>query len=326
MGRVAVGSGTLRQAARQAAQAGMVVLLATVAALAAAPRAQAQIESREGITLENEILEIKQQLQQLQQLQVQAQGPQQMPQSALPPPGADNGAPPQAGGNSDITAQLLVRVGALEEQMRTLHGRVEELANAEQRDHDDLAKQISDMAFKLGRGAPGGAPGGGLPPQGGDATQPSANPDPGPAGGMDLSIATPPPAPPPTHRTAEVALKQGNAALARRDYPGAEAAAREVLALGHNPHTPDAVYLLARALAGQHEYQPAAASFFAVYKASPKSPRGAEGLLGVANAMMGLNDTKDACEAVAKFSAEFPHADAPLHQAAASLRKRAQCR
>ncbi len=315
MGRVAVGSGYVRH----------VALLATVALLAAAPRAQAQIESREGIALENEILEIKQQLQQLQQLQVQAQGPQQQ-QSALPPPNADNGAPPQAGGNGDITAQLLVRVSALEEQMRTLHGRVEELANAEQRDHDDLAKQIGDMAFKLGQGAPGGAPAGGLPPQGGDATQPSANPDPAAASGMDLSIAAPPPPPPPTHRTAEVALKQGNAALARRDYPGAEAAAREVLALGHNPHTPDAVYLLARSLAGQHEYKPAAASFFAVYKASPKSPRGAEGLLGVANAMMGLNDTKDACEAVAKFSAEFPHADAPLHQAAASLRKRAQCR
>jgi TolA-binding protein len=121
-------------------------------------------------------------------------------------------------------------------------------------------------------------------------------------------------------------LKQGSAALARRDYPAAEAAAREVLALGASPRAADARYLLARSLAGQHEYKDAAASFFAVYKASPRSPRGAEGLIGVANALAGLNDNRDACQAVAKFNAEFPHADANLKQAAASAHKRASCK
>jgi TolA-binding protein len=143
---------------------------------------------------------------------------------------------------------------------------------------------------------------------------------------MDLSTPAPPPPPPPVKHTPEQALRQGNAALARRDYPAAEAAAREVLALGAGPRFSDARFLLANALEGQHQYKDAAASYFAVYKISPKSPRGAEGLLGVANALIGLNDNKDACQAVAKFSVEFPHADAGLKQRASSARKRAACK
>jgi TolA-binding protein len=294
------------------------IVFAVAAMLLAAP-ALAQIESREGIDLQNQILELRQELQNLQQLQSQANGGAPVP---APVP-TDNGTPPEAPpGANDAVAGLVVRVASLEEQMRTLQGRVEELANAQQRDHDDLAKQIGDLAFKLGQGGqPGappdaGAPGAGAPPpyQG------------GPASGMDLSAPQPPPPPPPVKHTPEQALRQGSAALARRDYPAAEAAAREVLALGAGPRSGDARYLLANALEGQHQYKDAAASYFAVYKAAPRTPRGAEGLLGVANALIGLSDNKDACQAVAKFSVEFPHADAALKQRAAGARKRAGCK
>jgi TolA-binding protein len=209
--------------------------------------------------------------------------------------------------------------------MRDLQGKVSELANTEQHDHDDLAKQIGDLAFKLGQGAPGGAPQGGAPPPDMSAPPPPSGMSPG----MDLGTARPQQAAPSvltTHRTAELALKQGSAALARRDYPSAEAAAREVLAVGRGPHGPDAQYLLARAQIGQHDYKAAAASFYAVYKASPKSPRGAEGLIGVANSLVGLNDTADACQAVAKFNAEFPRPEPGLRAQASSVRKRAGCR
>jgi TolA-binding protein len=292
-------------------------IFAAAAMLLAAP-ALAQIESHEGIELQNQILELRQELQQLQQLQTQASGGPALP---APVP-TDNGNPAEPPPSpNDVVAQLVVRVASLEEQMRTLQGRVEELSNAQQRDHDDLVKQIGDLAFKLGQGAqPGTTPDAGANP-GGPA--PDAN---GPAGGMDLSAPAPPPPPPPVKHTPEQSLRQGSAALARRDYPAAEAAARDVLALGTGPRTGDARFLLANALAGQHEYKDAAASYFAVYKASPKTPRGAEGLLGVANALIGLNDNKDACQAVAKFTVEFPHADATLKQRAASARKHAACK
>ena len=293
---------------------------AVFAGMALAAPARAQIESREGIALQNQILELRQELQGLQQLQGQANGAGYAPQPVAPP---DAGAMQAAPGGSDAVAQLVVRVGSLEEQMRELQGKVAELSNAEQRDHDELAKQVGDLAFKLGV-PPASAAGGLSAPPG--APPPAGN-DPGagsPAAGMDLSAPPPPPVAEPVRHTPEQALKQGNAALARRDYAAAEASAREALALG-GPRGADARFLLARALAGQHQFKEAAPAFFAVYKASPKSPRGAEGLLGVANALIGMSDNKDACQAVAKFGVEFPHADAALKQAAASARKRAGC-
>jgi TolA-binding protein len=289
----------------------------------AVPQARAQIDSREGIALQNQILELRQEMQQLQQMQSQAGG--QPP--VAPPQPQDNGAPPQEGANgapNDLLPSLVVRVSALEEQMRTLQGKIADLANTEQHDHDDLAKQIGDLAFKLGQGAPGGGQPSASPDNGMGAPPPADN-----GGGMDLGSPRPQAPPPPalpTHRTAELALKQGNAALARRDYAGAEAAAREVLAVGHGPHAPDGQYLLARAQMGQHDYKASAASFYAVYKASPRSPRGAEGLIGVANSLAGLGDSTDACQAVAKFNAEFPKPEPGLRAQAASVRKRAGCR
>jgi TolA-binding protein len=294
--------------------------LTVLAAAAVAPRAAAQVDSREGIALQNQILELRQEMQQLQQLQTQATG-QPAP---VAPPVQESGAPPEQSGGNDVVASLVVRVSALEEQVRSLQGRISELANTEQHDHDDLAKQIGDLAFKLGQGGPSS---GGAPAPSGDS---GMGAPPAQGGGMDLGSQAPParPAPPVmvTHRTAELALKQGNAALARRDYATAEAAAREVIAVGHGPHGADGQYLLARSQLGQHQYKAAAASYYAVYKASPKSPRGAEGLIGVANALLGLNDNTDACQAVAKFSAEYPKADANLRSAAAGVRRRASCK
>jgi TolA-binding protein len=286
------------------------VAAAIVVAWVALPRVgHAQLESREAIELHNEILELRQEMSQLQQLPSQAN----LGQSSLPPPEPEGGPPPQAGGaSSDVVAQLVVRVSALEEQMRTLEGRVSELENTEHRDHDDLAKQIGDLSFKLGQAPAGGG---------------TAAPEAGTLGGTGATLApsvTPPPAAAaPARRTPEVALKQGSAALARRDYSAAEAAAREVLALGHTARSADASFLLARAQAGQHQYKDAAATFFGVYKANPKSPRAAEALLGVANSLVGLSNMPLACQALAKLAAEFPREDASMRAGAASVRKRA---
>jgi TolA-binding protein len=291
-----------------------------LAFLAFAPAAHAQIDSREGIALHNEILELRQQMSQLQQMQSEASGGGG--QSALPPPSPEGGPPISPGASGDVVAQLVVRVATLEEQLRALDGRISEVENAEHRDHDELAKQVSDLAFKLGQGgapAPGlvpAAPAGELPPSTGVTT------------GMDLGRPAPtlvPGVPAQTHRAPELALKQGNAALARRDYAAAEAAAREVLALGHSPRSGDANFLLARAQAGQHEYKDAAASYYGVYKTNPRGARGAESLLGVANALIGLGDMVPACQALAKVSAEFPRPEGYVRAGVASAKKRASC-
>jgi TolA-binding protein len=296
--------------------------LTTLAAafMLVATSAAAQIDSREGIALQNQILELRQQMQALQQLQVQAGG---APPAPAPAPADTPADSSQAGspGQGDVVAQLLVRVSTLEEEVRTLRGRVEELSNQQQRDHDDITKQIGDLAFKLNQGAAGATPGAPSP----DAAAPDGTLTvPG-----DQPLPAAPPAAKPTpaapHRTPEQSLKLGSAALARRDYAAAQAAAQDVLALGRGPRASDAQILLARAQAGQHDYKGAAASYYAVYKAAPKSPRGGDALIGVANAFTGMGDGKHACLTLVKFGAEFPHPDGAQRQAAAGARKRAGC-
>jgi chaperonin cofactor prefoldin len=169
--------------------------------------AHAQMESREAIDLQNQIAELRQELQMMQQAQ---QNGNQAPPSYAPQPVApypSQGGAPQAG--NDVAAELVVRVSALEEQMRDLQGKVDDLTNQLQRQHDDLTKQIGDLQFKLGQG--------GAPP----AAEPGAPPDPV----QPPPAATkPPPAPaPPPHRTAEMmATPPSPAATTLRPQPQPE--------------------------------------------------------------------------------------------------------
>jgi len=271
--------------------------------------AHAQMDSREGIDLQNQIAELRQELQMMQQAQ-QSGGPTQQNYPTPQPYDQSQGQPPAgASGGSDTAAQLLVRVSALEEQVRDLQGKVDDLTNQMQRQHDELAKEIGDLSFKLGGGAPSG---------------PGAQPAPDPVAVPQPQKQAPPP-PPATRRTPEMSLHEGNAALARHDYAAAEAAAREVLEAGHGPRLIDAQFLLARAEGGQQKYQASAADFYKAYARAPKSPSGQVALLGVANSLIAMNDTKDACEALAKLGAEFPKASPGVKQNATAARKRAGC-
>ncbi len=279
---------------------GLLLTTSVLGALMFGLPARAQVETREGIALQNQIAELRQELQILQQNQ---QSGGQVPSSLGPQGGSApqyQSAAPSGGG--DTAAELVVRVGALEEQARTLQGRMDDLTNQLQHDHDDLTKQIGDLAFKVGQG-PAGA--------GASAASAEAGPQAATASVM----------PKPVHRTPELALREGNAALARRDYAAAEAAAREALA-GHSPRAMDAQFLLARAEAGQHDYKQAAADYYQAYNRAPRSPTAPVALLGVANTLIALNDDRDACQALAKLSVEFPAAQ---KAAVAGSRKRASC-
>ncbi len=102
-------------------------------------------------------------------------------------------------------------------------------------------------------------------------------------------------------------MQEGNAALARRDYQAAEAAAREVLAR-RGPRATDAQFLLAQAEMGSRNYQQAAPDFYDAYNRSRTGARAPDALLGVATALLALGDRQSACDALSKLRAEFPSA------------------
>ena len=277
--------------------------LALAGMLLAGGPALAQMDSRDAIALQNQILELRQQLQVMQQRGGGAATPVYRPDRGA---GADS---------SGLTAQLLDRVSTLEDQVRTLRGRVDELTNQQQRQSEDFAKQIGDLTFAMQNAgtAPAASP---------RAPAPSLSPPPSSLGSLPAGSGGPPPGPPP--RTPEIAMQEGNAALARRDYPAAEAAAREVLGK-KGPRAADAQFLLAEAEMGERNYQQAAPDFYDAYNRSRTGGRAPDALLGVANALVALGDRQSACDALAKLRAEFPQPRPDIRDAEAATRQRAAC-
>jgi TolA-binding protein len=316
--------------------------------------------TREEIALRNQIYELQHQVQALQQ-QMAAQGGGGG--SYLGRPGYQ---PAQSAGSNDVVAQLLTRVQTLEEEVRTLRGRVDLVQNQLQQQAADLGKRIDDLTFQLQNGqAAGGAPAGGAPPAA--PGSPGASPQgyapqgyapqgyapqgyvlQGPAPGSPIplqsgqalspppgalgSTQVPPTQPvqppgPPVRRTPEVALQDGNLALARHDYPAAEAAAHEVLNnFRTSPRAYDAQYLLAEALAGERQFSQAAIAYDDTYNRNRKGSRAPDALVGLAYALTAINEKRAACDTLAKLHAEFPQESQGLRDAAASVQQRAGCR
>jgi len=289
--------------------------LAVLLLLAAAP-AMAQVDSREGIVLQNQILELKRDLQTLRD-QIGSGG------SSL---GSARSSSSSSAPSGDLTAMLLERVNRLEDEVRSLRGHIDESDNARQRQGDDLAKQIADLNFKIDNGGAGPASTTTSPPPGSlrppPATPASMSPPPG-----TLSPPGSPGGPPAgsIRRTPELALQEGNAALARRDYASAETAAREVLNTPKSPRAIDAQFLLAEALVGKRDYAGAAVAYDDTYNRSRTGPHAQDSLLGLANSLSTLGEKRAACATLDKLKAEFPAPRPDLRQPIVAARQQAAC-
>ncbi|GGG45034.1 hypothetical protein GCM10010964_35540 [Caldovatus sediminis] len=271
--------------------------------------ALAQIESREGIALQNQILQLRAELEQLRR------GGSALAAPSLPPPGRGAGVA-LPGGQVELLNQLLDRVGRLEEEVRSLRGRVEEAEFRSRQLAAEVEKLQGDMDFRLRQLEGGGA----ARPPGAGAAAPARPAAPPPA-------AAPAPAAAGVPRPPERALAEGQQALARRDFAAAEAAAREVLAnRGGGPRGQDALLLLGEALLGKGDAQNAAIAFDDAYRRNRQSARAPEALLGLATAFNAFNARREACATLDQLRSEFPRLPQPLATRAQEQRQRAGCR
>jgi TolA-binding protein len=279
----------------------------------------AQMQSREAIALQNQILELRHDLQMLQDQIATGQQGGSFLGSRPPPP------PPRAGAvPGDLVASLLDRVAQLEDQVRTMRGRIDEVANQTQQQGADLGKQIGDLGFRVQtlEGGNNGTPPP-PPPRTAGAAPGSLSPPPASLGTLPAPLPTPPPAAPPP-RTPELAMQQGNAALARRDYATAEAAAREVIST-RGPRSYDAQFLLAQALTGKRDYQQAALAYDDTYNRARTGSRAADSLVGLANALAMIGEKRASCDTLGKMRSEFPNLREDQRDAVAAVRLRAGC-
>lgn len=279
---------------------------ALVLCLAAVP-AHAQLDSREAIQLQNQIAELRRDVAGLRD-QISRGGSSTLGSNRTAP------APVASSGGSDLSAGLLDRIAQLEDQVRRLQGRVDEVDNARQRQGDDLKKDLDDLNFKLGS-APAPA-----------ATAPATSSP--PAKPLNAPATTTPAASAPAavRRTPELAMQEGNAALARRDYSAAEAAAKEVLGFPKSPRAYDGQFLLAQAQAGKKDFQGAAVAYDDTYSKSRTGAHAQDALVGLANALTALNEKRAACATLDKLRAEFPTPRADLKESIAGARSKAACR
>jgi TolA-binding protein len=292
------------------------LIVACVLGMGLAQPAAAQMDSREAIALQNQILDLRRQVQALQDQGGRSGTPTYLGRGASPPPS----------GGSDLLPQLLARVDALEEQVRQLRGQADETANQVQRMGADLSKRIDDMAFQSQNPQSGGRPPAAAQPP---LLPPTANlplvPPPSSLGGS--SAGQPPQTAAPGRRTPEVAMQEGNAALGRRDYQAAEQAAREVLTGSRtSPRAYDAQFLLAQALMGERQFSQAAIAYDDAYNRSRKGAHAQDALLGLANALTAINEKKAACDTLTKLHTEYSAPRTDLRDPIATATQRAGCR
>ena len=131
--------------------------------------------------------------------------------------------------------------------------------------------------------------------------------------------------PPGGKRTPEVALQEGHAALARRDYAAAERAAREVMANRASPRAYDGQLLLAQSLSGQKQFAQSAIAFDDAYNRSHKGRHAQDALLGLAGALTAINERKAACDTLSRLRTEFPQVRADLRDSITRTNERAGC-
>lgn len=265
-------------------------LMLAVALLGLAGPAAAQMDSREGIALQNQILQLRQEMEQLR-----GRG------GAVAPP---VGRAPS--GSGELIGQLLDRVNTLEEEVRRQRGRVDVLENQNRRFAEDLEKLRGDMDFRLGQG--GGPTGGGAAA----AVRPAAPPT------ASTGAAAP--------RTPDRALAEGQAALGRRDYATAEAAAREALAARSGAPVVAGHLLLGEALIGRRDFGNAAIAFNEAYTRARTGPRAPEALIGLATSFQGLGNRRESCDTLNDLRSQFPNLSGPMLERANAARQRGQCR
>jgi TolA-binding protein len=258
--------------------------------------ALAQVETREGIALQNQILDLRRELDALRR------GGGAVAAPSAPARGS--------AASGDLVQQLLGRVQELEEENRRLRGRLDVADNNDRQVRAEMEKLRGDLDFRLQaleRGA--GRPAPARPPQPGPAAQ-----------------APPAPAPSNAPRTVDKAISDGRAALAQRDFATAEAAAREAIRNRPGARAQDASLLLGDALMGKREFQNAALAYDEAYSRNRQGARAPEAMIGLANAFQGFGARREACETLDNLRSNFPNLAAPLAQRAADSRRRAQCR
>ena len=240
--------------------------------------------------------------------------------------------------------QFEVRLGQLEEELRRLTGRIEQLEYGQRTLEDRFDQLIGDLDARLRsieRAPPPAAPARSRRRRRRRARQrprplPSPASEPQTLGQIPRSavLALPRPEPsaiPPPPNTRELTPQQQYDAamelLRAGDYAGAEGGLQLFLDLNpDHPLAANAAYWLAETYYVRKNYAAAAAAFARNYQTYGKdAQKASDNLLKLGMSLEGLGENQKACLSYAELAKEFPNAPAHIQQALARERARAEC-
>jgi tol-pal system protein YbgF len=261
----------------------------------------------------------------------------------------------QSGGPGQTALDNEMRMNALEDQMRQLTGRLEELTNTVNQLKAQLDRQQSDTDLHFSQLQGGGAPPLATAPNPGAANGAIADlppqPKPPQGAGADLSqppsrsgnlgtLATPGGGPTPASPTQTAsagvgALPAGSpqeqynyamGLLTQANYPAAEQAMKSfVERFPKDPLAGNAQYWLGETYYVRKDYGDAATAFAQGYEKYPKSAKAADDLLKLGMSLTALNQKADACKAYARLQRDFPAPAQSIKDRLGSEKQRAGC-
>jgi tol-pal system protein YbgF len=258
-------------------------------------------------------------------------------------------------------AHVQVRLGQLEEELRRLTGRIEQLEFGQRTLESRIDQLVQDLDVRLnaleqGRAPPGPVGSGGQQggaaesgPGDGPSGAPTASADAGPAEAPDqqqpasegtlgqvpesavLNLPRPDPAaatPPessglPAQRQYDSAMEL----LRAGDYTSAERGLQLFLDLNpEHPLASNAAYWLAETFYVRKNYAAAASGFARNYRTYGKTaPKAPDNLLKLGMSLFGLGEAEKACLSYTELAKEFPNAPTHIEQAVSRERARADC-
>jgi tol-pal system protein YbgF len=254
-------------------------------------------------------------------------------------------------------AQFEVRLGQLEEELRRLTGRIEQLEFGQRTIESRIDQLIQDLDLRLSALEQGGVASSGegeprqaqAPSESGPSTDGGPPADQADAGGqgtqgqagestlgvvpesalLDLPRPDPAAATPPAS-TSLPAQRQYDSAmelLRAGDYPSAERGLELFLDLNpDHPLASNAAYWMAETLYVRKNYAAAASGFARNYRTYGKgAPKAPDNLLKLGMSLFGLGEADKACVSYAELAKEFPNAPTHIEQAVARESERAGC-
>jgi TolA-binding protein len=233
--------------------------------------------------------------------------------------GAQPTAPTTTAPSGDALMNLTARVDALETQLRTLTGQVEEQGFRTRQIEQQIGQLRTDLQARLDRIEAASRP---APPA--EAPRETSEPPAATSGASETAEPVSEPATPPS--SAEAAYNEGYRLWNARRYGEAQQALEAAATRYANTRwTSWMRNLQGRAYLDDDKPATAARIFLANYQDNPQGERAADSLFYLGQALTRLNRRPEACRVYAELEQVYPNVRAPLRDGLPRARIDARC-